>query len=59
MKRTPHSEPHFVAVVREDGRRKYHRCNTRTQALQHKPYLIEHVNGYGQVVRRERLQVPS
>lgn len=52
----PHSQPHFVAVLRGDGgRRAYHRCNTREQALQHRPYLVEHVNGFGQVTRRERL----
>ena len=55
--RPPHSSPFVVAVCRRaDGTgRVYHRCRTRDQAAAHKPYLIEHVNGWGQVTRRERL----
>jgi hypothetical protein len=54
----PHSphQPKFIAVVRTaSGGRKYHQCHTRDQAMAHKPYLIEHVNGFGQVTHRERL----
>jgi hypothetical protein len=54
----PHSphQPKFIAVVRtSSGGRKYHQCHTRDQAMAHKPYLIEHVNGFGQVTHRERL----
>jgi hypothetical protein len=49
--------PMFIAISRaEDGRgRRYHQCHTRDQALGHHPYIIEHVNGWGQVTRRERL----
>lgn len=53
---TPHSLPTFVAICRRaDGTgRRYFTCRTHDQALQHGPYLIEHVNGWGQVTRRER-----
>ena len=55
-RREPHSAPSFVAICRRaDGTgRRYFTCRTHDQALQHGPYLIEHVNGWGQVTRRER-----
>ncbi len=52
----PHAQPSFVAIVRGPDGRKYHQCHTREQALAHKPICIEHVNGFGQVTRRERLE---
>ena len=52
----PHGMPTFVAICRPKDRpgRRYFTCVTRDQALEHKPYMIEHVNGWGQVTRRER-----
>ncbi len=51
----PHSSPMVIAICRApDGGRRYHQCATRDQAIAHGPYLIEHVNGWGQVTRRER-----
>lgn len=56
--RKPHSphQPRFIAVVRTVEGKLYHGCMTRAQALQHKPYLIEHVNGFGQVTHRENFE---
>jgi hypothetical protein len=56
VRRAPPGQPVFIAVVRDNGRRRYHHCHTRSQALAHQPYLIEHVNAYGQVTKRERLE---
>jgi len=50
----PHGSPLFIAISRTPSGRRYHQCATRDQALNHKPYVIEHVNGWGQVTRRER-----
>lgn len=54
---TPGSSPMFIAIARGKGGlgRRYHQCATRDQALAHHPYMIEHVNAWGQVTRRERL----
>jgi transposase len=51
-----HAPATIIAICRRaDGAgRRYFTCRTREQALQHGPYLIEHVNGWGQVTRRER-----
>lgn len=51
-----HAAPMFIAISRrKDGLgRRYHQCTTRDQALAHHPYMIEHVNGWGQVTKRER-----
>ena len=55
--RQPHSQPQFMAISRTaSGGRKYYLCFTRDQALQHKPYLVEHLNGFGQATHKERLQ---
>ncbi len=53
----PHSAPMVTAICRRpDGTgRRYFQCRTREQAIAHHPYLIEYVNGWGQVTRRERL----
>lgn len=49
--------PHVVAITRaEAGKRHYIKCHTREQALLHSPYIIEHVNSWGQVTLRERIQ---
>jgi hypothetical protein len=52
----PHATPMVIAICRApDGSgRRYHQCITRDQAMKHGPYLIEHVNGWGQVTKRER-----
>ena len=54
-RRWPHSTPTVIAICRSRNGRKYYQCATRDQAIAHAPYLIEHVNGWGQVTRRERL----
>lgn len=53
---TPHGSPFYIAICRrpDDTGRKYHACATRDQALRHKPYIVERVNAWGQVSRRER-----
>lgn len=48
--------PHYVAVVRTAKGKEYHRCHSYEAALLHKPYLIERVNGFGQVTHRENLE---
>jgi hypothetical protein len=54
--RSPHQQPGFIAIARTaEGKRKYFQCRTYEQALAHKPYLVEHVNGFGQVTRRDRV----
>lgn len=58
--RKPHAFPQYLAIARDgQGRRRYHYCNTRDQALTHHPYRIEHLNGHGQVTRRELVEVAS
>lgn len=56
-----HGSPSFAAICRrEDGTgRRYFTCRTRDQALLHRPYLLEHVNGWGQVTRRERFKAEA
>jgi hypothetical protein len=52
--RLPHSAPMVVAVYHEGGRRRYKQFRSRADVTG-APAVLEHVNGFGQVTKRERL----
>jgi hypothetical protein len=56
--RRPHTMPHFLATVRVDGGKRFFRERTREAALERGPFMVEEINGFGQVKHRERFDAP-
>lgn len=53
--RKPHSAPFFAAHLRgQDGKRRMRQCASYEEASKAEPYMIERINGFGQVTHRWR-----